>query len=109
MCSGWLRKSPPEKKLRRYVSEDTGMEIRGWGVWGVRMRIGTGTGMGMGMGAPHPTAAAPAARCWLRAPRPLPSEPPRAAGDSAGRLVLPLAAGLHSRLGTAVLEGYLCP
>lgn len=20
MCSGWLRKSPPEKKLRRYVS-----------------------------------------------------------------------------------------
>lgn len=24
VCTGWLRKSPPEKKLRRYVSEASG-------------------------------------------------------------------------------------
>lgn len=29
VCSGWLRKSPPEKKLKRYVSTGQGTAGRG--------------------------------------------------------------------------------
>lgn len=43
VCSGWLRKSPPEKKLKRYVSTGRGTVGRAAAVRAPARRVGSST------------------------------------------------------------------
>lgn len=66
VCTGWLRKSPPEKKLRRYVSEASGRGPAGGrpGAPAASELGGSERGRARPLKAPRPRRATAAGREW---------------------------------------------